>query len=535
MGIYIYLNISTAIKAKEWELAYEKSLILVKQLPFMEKIKKEYYGANLICGTKTEEKEYYGRLGWLTVGDSYSMNTAEEYFLPKNILERINTDLSKEKYVDSYMSILPAYSNFSFEDQRCNRVIGLWGNKTQAEPYHFYLLAVACMLEHELPGKVAVYGDITRGQYKKAAQIASTILKEEIKLPDRCDMQKLFQRVKKMPLQDKEMVNAFSTLYLGNQDKEFGAFIRNNFSEKELQFFWEDIFNYSKIGTYGFSDWLKKYLLWGFSISNIKNYISFQLEEGSNQASKFVEAVLDTEIFLNEKDCEDVLEIDKEEEGSYSVSTLMAQFLFAGAKNHRVDRYIPLEELITELVECVNGSCDVSQIIANYMEEREKKNDEISSTDLLNTYMHGMRKKLMTSRKEYDITDPEQLMLFKNGNTIDETLNKSLLNSFAVYRKALEETYYEELLHKDFPEAIRFLIEQNRYILLMEESWKKIFHDIEENIATLERYYPMIRMKITKNEQHQIIQALVLNDEFYQYCIEQLDRDPVRIETEWRR
>lgn len=131
-------------------------------MPFIEKNVREYYGANLVCTIKTVEKDWYGKYGWRTIGDS----------------------------------------DFDFEDERCDRVICLWGNKTQAEPYHFYLLAVACMLEHELPGKVAIYGDITRGQCKKAVEIASDLLGEQIELPDRCDLQRLHDRVKKMPLKN---------------------------------------------------------------------------------------------------------------------------------------------------------------------------------------------------------------------------------------------------------------------------------------------------------------------------------------------
>ena len=523
MGIFINLNIANTIKAEEWERAYEKSLLLVERMPLMDKVMKECYGTQLICATKTVEEEHVGGLGWHTIGDSVSLKTAEDYFLPRDIFKSKKTDTSEEEYVDPYMSILPAYGKFSFEDKRCNKIIDLWGNKTQAEPYHFYLLAIACMLEQELPGKVAVYGDITRGQYKKAARIASDLLGEEIELPDRCDLQKLYQRVKKMPLQEEEVINAFLTLHLGKQEEEFGEFIRKNFSSKELQAFWKNVFEHSDCATYGFSNWLKKYLLWGFSVADLKKYVQFHDEEGNSMAEKFVKAVLDTEVFLEEKDCEDVLEIDQEEEGSYSIYTLLAQFVFAGAKNHRVNRYIPLEDLMSELEECVGDICDVSRIVAEYMEKRESQKDKDNPTDILNTYMHDMVDQKMTSMEKYDITDTEYLVAFEKGDTIDEALNKEALDTFAIYRSVLEDESYKELLQKDSSEVIRFLIEYNRYFLLMDESWEKIFHDIEENITALERYYPMVRMKPSTDDQVQLIRAFVLNDEFYQYCMEQLD------------
>ena len=101
-----------------------------------------------------------------------------------------------------------------------------------------------------------------------------------------------------MPLKKNKVVDAFTVLYVGNQNEEFGEFIRRGFTDEELKLFWSEQFSYSKIGTYGFSDWLKKYLLWGFQVSNLKEYIRFEDEESNNLADKFVREVLDTEVFL---------------------------------------------------------------------------------------------------------------------------------------------------------------------------------------------------------------------------------------------
>ena len=520
MGIFIHLTISDTIKRDEWEKAYQKSVRLMENLPFVEKMVKECYGSSLVCMTKTVEKEWYGRMGWHTIGDSVSRKTAEDYFMPKDILDSDQESADIESYVDPYMSILPAHTGFDFEDERCSRGIHLWGNKTQAEPYHFYLLAVACMLEHELPGKVAIYGDITKGQCRKASKIASDLLGEKIELPDRCDLQRLYDRVKKMPLHEDEMVDAFTALYMGNQDKDFGAFIRKSFNDGEFKAYWRKVFGCLGIGTIGFSDCLGRYLLWGFRVAELKEYIQFEDEEGNNLAEKFVREVMDTEVFLEKKDCEDVLKIDREIEESYSIYTLLAQVAFIGAKNHRVDRYIPLEELLAELKECVDGYCDVDEIVANYMAERDKKGENENPADCLNEYMHNKRNEVMSERKEWDITTVEELISYEDGDTISDALNKMLLGSFAFYRKVLEEDRYKELLQKSPPHSIRYLIGQNRYFLFMEEEWDRIFTKIEDNIEALERYYPMVRIEPTREEHIELIQAIVLNDELYQYCME---------------
>ena len=218
MGIYIHLNISNRVTEDEWARAYQKSVCLMKKMPFIEKTVKTYHGVRLVCMTKTIEKEWFGEIGWHTIGDSVSLKTAEDYFLPKVIACSDKEGVDMKSYVDPYMSILPEYAAFDFEDERCHQIIHLWGDKTQAEPYHFYLLAVACMLEYELPGKVAVYGDITKGQCRKALRIVSELSGEQIELPDRCDLHRLYARVRKMPLHKDEIVDAFVALYMGNLD-----------------------------------------------------------------------------------------------------------------------------------------------------------------------------------------------------------------------------------------------------------------------------------------------------------------------------
>lgn len=524
MGIYINLNISDTVTKKEWSRAYNKSLSLVEKMPLIEKGLKRCYGADLVYAKKTTEGvwRYNGEMGWHAIGDSITMKTAENYFLPKDILMLKETGEDTGPYVDPYMSILPAYSVISDSDKLYKHVVGLWGNKTQGEPYHIYMLAVACMLEQELPGKVAIYGDITKGQCKRATEIASDILGENIEMPDRCKLQELYNRVRKMPLQRSEVIEAFSRLYLGNQDEEFIKFVRENFTDEEWGPYWENAFGGFKVGTLGFSSWLKDYLSWGFSLPELKKYVQFYDEDGKNLAEDFVKAVLYTEVYLEDKDCEDVLEIDHEEKGTYSIYTLLAKFVFAGAKNYRVNRYIPMEELLSDLIECVGDQCNVKQIIDKHLAEQNKRNKKYNPTDMLNEIVHNMRDDQVSLREEYDIASVEDLVYFENGDTIAEMEDERLLDFFTFYRSILDEKEFNNLRSGKPEEAIRFLIEQNKYLLFTEESWQKIFNEIENDIMTFERYYPMVRVKVKSDYHVPVIRALALNDDLYQYCMEKV-------------
>lgn len=64
----------------------------------------------------------------------------------------------------------------------------------------------------------------------------------------------------------------------------------------------------------------------------------------------------------------------------------------------------------------------------------------------------------------------------------------------------------------------KWLVEQNRSILIREQDWNKIFTDIEENESSFSRYYPMVRLKLNSNNLVYMTIGIALNDELYDYC-----------------
>ena len=62
-----------------------------------------------------------------------------------------------------------------------------------------------------------------------------------------------------------------------------------------------------------------------------------------------------------------------------------------------------------------------------------------------------------------------------------------------------------------------WLVEQNRYFLIREQDWNKIFSDIEENVLSFYRYYPMMRIELNHTDTICLVRALVLNDELYEF------------------
>ena len=72
-----------------------------------------------------------------------------------------------------------------------------------------YLLAIACLIEARLGTKAFTYGDITRGQCKKAVEIANEYLESPIEMPDRCDVKRFLKRVSQLPLSENEQLDVY--------------------------------------------------------------------------------------------------------------------------------------------------------------------------------------------------------------------------------------------------------------------------------------------------------------------------------------
>lgn len=538
MGIYIYIRISKAVQKKEWQKVYKETLQLVQAFPFADEREVKCRGINTNCLVPTREREdRYGwhnekiRVGWSTVGDYETMHTAEEYFLSGDIVEEKDYEADAG---DALLGLLPGYLGYDKEDSRFGRNYKIWGNKTQGEPYHIYLLAIACLIESRLGNKAFVYGDITRAQCEKAVKLANRYLAEPIQMPARCDMDCFWKRVSELPFSEEEHLEIFECFYLGTKNREFGQYIRKMYSEKILDAYWKKKFQNIVVGTLGFAEELKNYLLWGFSLEKLCGFVNYNDKDNIPQYDTFVKEIMDTKIYLKEKNCEDVLEIDQDEEQPYSIYTVFAQFAFAGAKNTKVDRYIPIEEIRTVLKKGMDGKCDVDMIIDKYLEKEEElqalgnSKNEISdqqieeyckknASELLNQAMEIHREIFMNEREKYEIVNYEDCISYKHGDTVEPRLLESLQDYFKFYNNLITEEYYEELVKKSAVERCEWLVQQNKSLLIRDKDWDKIFGDIEENEEVFARYYPMVRVRVNSRDVQYLVCAIVLNDELYSF------------------
>ena len=542
MGIFISVSISMSVTKEEWASVYGETLRLVEAFPFAEKREVPVRGIKTICLVPTKEREErYGwnneeiRAGWFADGDYVTLRTAEDYYLPRDLVTEDSYDPDAP---DAMFGMLPAYLHYSWQDEQFQQCYQLWDGKTQGQPYHMYLLAVACLIESRLGPKACVYGDITRGQCRKAVEMANKYLDKKIDLPARCDPELLLKRIKSFPISEMEMLKAYICLYLGTKDAAFGKTAREHFSESAFDEYWKDRLGSYQVTMRGFNDVLHDYLLWNFELEKIADYVSFTDKEGYTHYEDFVKRIMETRLYLKDKDCRDILKIDQEDERPYGISALLAQYTFGGAANRKVDRYIPLENMRNALLSSIGDKCNVNQVIDDYLKEDEEcqkfKNVEynsLSEEDLNKAVSHdasavftqameARRKEFEKRHGKYDISEFEDLPYYEAGDSMHPEIAEQVGSYFAFYRSITEEKQFTRLMSSSPGERCEWLILQNKRILLRDRDWEKIFEDIFENADSYARYYPMVRVRITGDGLINLIRALAVNDDFYQLAFE---------------
>ncbi|MCI7067108.1 MAG: hypothetical protein MR953_05780 [Butyrivibrio crossotus] len=537
MGIFINLSISKSVTKEEWEKVYEETLQLIKHLPFAERRKIKIHDIDTICLVRTEEQENKSiwnpdktKVGWNTIGDYDTMHIAENYYLPRDLVEDNEVELDAG---DAMLGVLPSYINYDPGEERFSHVYDIWGNKTQGEPYHIYLLAVAALIEARLGTKAFTYGDITRGQFKKAVEIANTYLYEPIDIPDRCDMERLLKRTTKLPLSPMEQLSVFEHFYLGTQDAEFGTYMRQMFPDDIIEEYWKSKFRNREIGTIGFNNEINDYLMCGFDLGKLCDYVNYVDEDGNPQYEKFIKRIMDAKLHIKDKNCVDPLKINQEDEHTYGIATLFAQFVYAGAQNKKIDRYIPIEDIKATLISALGDKCNVEEIIDEYIEEENKQNkidinsdsskedvEKAAGQDPAETFsqiMEMKREQLQKRRDEYDISDCEDLIYYEDGDTMYPGIKEAITSSMRFLQSLLENGEYKELMKKDAKKRCEWIIEQNRQILICDEHWDKVFTNIEENEDAFARYYGLFRVRLDNDDLVNMCIAFMINDELYDY------------------
>lgn len=534
MGIFIYLSVSKSVTKEEWNSVYEESLKLVDVFPLAERGSIEYAGREVTCAVHTKEHEFKFRdgavLGWVAEMDYNMLHGAEEYYLPRDLIKDGEID---PEAGDAIMSSVSGCLGYDWKEKMFQNSYSLWGAKTQGEPYHMYLLAIACMIEDHLGSKAYVYGDITRGQCKRAVELVNHVLEDPIQVPSCCDPTRLRDRVKKLPLSESEQLLVFKHTYLGTKDDSFYQVLNDSFSHDVVQGYWKDKFSGCYAGSGSFASALKEYLNSGAALEGLRDFVQLFNKDGKPLYEEFIYAVLDTKMHWKEKNMDDCLEVNPESEYPYSVWTIFAGFAFGSARNRKVDRYIPIDDIRRALKEHIGSEYGVDACVDQYLEREKaavkvdvsKENltgDNIAgmvksdASDTFNQIMDKKAKEKRDFRKQYDITAYGDLLYYEKGCSIEPNLKKNVAENFLFYDGLANCDTYKELMEGSHEERARWLIDGNRHLLFHDGDWVHIFERMEEDPSTFRQYYPMVRVNIDDLNISQLVTALACIDSLYE-------------------
>lgn len=519
MGVFIQLNVSNKVTQEEWEKAYEEALILVDKFKLVEMGKIEKFGKKIACLVPTKERNLDGRLGWTTVGDGKYLRLAED----QSLYRKISSPKDSEEYADPLMYVLGEHGIEDFKNPYVKHLHCFFGGKTQGEPYHTALLAISCLMDDRLNGEAVCSGDITYGQCEKAIRLANQFLAKPIGTPLRCDLDRLYKRVCKLPIEKAKMLNAFEATYLGPKDRKYYDFVNTEFSDELKRCFVRESFRGNRLGTEGFSQSMQRVLSYPISITDIcEEFIALQPEtllgkdkSENNPYELFIEHVLDTSIYKQKKDLRNCLDIDA---GSGEIMTVEKQFanvLLLGLRNNNVDRYIPLDELKNRISAVFGQKCDVCKKIDAYIKPLLQKKDNCKS--LLNDVHDKFNAAVDKASRTYDITHFEDLPFYKKGNTFYPTLLERVKYVVKFYKGVVNEPNFAEIAAECLAEKIEFMRIQDNGLYLTKEIWEKVLKDLEEHPDSFERYYPMVRV-VVEGPVRDFLHAYVGNDEFYEFC-----------------
>jgi hypothetical protein len=544
MGIFIYVSVSKAITQEEWQPVYEETLFLAKKFHLMDESDYECKnGIQVRCHVPTEERtihydgfyKSFDFIGWRACGDYETMQSAEMNSTDKYLVQpdQINANALDPMIVQILLQKGNDEQIYSFANEQ--RYL-LWGSKTQGYCYHMYFLAIACLIESRLGKKAYVYGDITRGQCKKAVELANEYLENPIQVPDSCDPQRFAKRIQDSSLDNKMKIDGFLSMFLGTKDAAFGQAFRENFSKEELSEYWKNKFKNTCPGKFPFQNSLHDYLLWGFDLADLPLYI--HLDDGNDnlQYEALIRDILDTKIYLKEKDCRTPGIVDPEAGMPYGIFSLFGQMIFGSAKNKHVDRYIPIEQVKETLKNSLPNCIDTDRIIDEYIREEEQKEQASYSkgmsegevkdalkTDgagILNQFLDMKRDELEEEIATYDIIDAKYFLFYTKGDSIEPKLREQLLKNFAVYIRSVQQEKFFELLDATPYQRCQYLAVYNDCFWLRNQDWEKIFADIEEHTESFMRYFPITVIAANSEDLIAMVQSFVINDDLYEYCLE---------------
>jgi hypothetical protein len=211
MGLFVFLYAQIdKIPAKEWQIAFDESLELLKAYPLPLvglKWDSTTYGRRaMYAPVDLRDDDKHGQ-HWRVEGDARSGNHGETFRLKRKVIAEGTgaNDTHDVLWQDKE----------DIDDYRGHGQRILHG-KTQGYPFHYAMLAAAMLFESRFPERALVLGDITPEQAESVLDWSQGILKSPLELPIVMNEKRLWSRLTHIYKDDvPSAAKRFSALYRG--------------------------------------------------------------------------------------------------------------------------------------------------------------------------------------------------------------------------------------------------------------------------------------------------------------------------------
>ncbi|GFI18043.1 MAG: hypothetical protein HFI43_11665 [Lachnospiraceae bacterium] len=527
MGIFIDLKIiPQRIAPDKWKKVYQETLHLIDHYAFMDRIEAVRNGLPYSFSARTKDRENLfgtGYHGWNSIGDLRTGENTENYVLYGDIHAYLPDGQTKDNGADILCAVLPDMDDII----KTSGCINIWGNKTQGEDSHIYLLAVACLITDRFPEAAMVSGDISAGQCRKAVAWANQYLDTPIGLPVTAVREKLLMRVRQSGIPGDKQLEAFYLLTLEAKDAGLGAFVRREFSAEEIAQRYRECFTRFQIDQHGFSAYMKEYLEMGYDFKELCRIVVESPKGMQAGPEEFLHKIIESKLHIKSKETFDYTKLSTENADCGEVDNIQKMFAkvmgrLCGAGNRNVNAFYPLEKIVEDSQEVFGSQCDVPSLIESLLKESE----ENGSGDILQSVLYDdadsvcrqddLRKNRKACEEEkYDINSYRELADFIPGCRMKPELEADIIKNFRMLHQFAQEEY-EEFRVLDRVQRENFFIRNNQDILLHKSVWDIIFGRVMDD-AYIERIYSLFHVNCAKKDGYNFCRNLFANIQALDY------------------
>lgn len=403
MGVSLFLEaLPEKINKREWEKVYLETLKLVRAYPFSMLKEIDIHGEKVPAISLAVEQEDENRY-WKISGDFVSMKRGETFMLYKDL----------NNYTHFTANNLGDILKYRLEDRMATII---FDSKTQGYPYHRYILAICCLIEHRLSGSAILYGNFDDTQAQKAIDWANSILDTPIDLPIVVNYRELYNRLKQIK-NGKVYLKDF--YYLAQNGKGMYEFIKENFNEREIfDFFKDRMKDYHLATVVGNINIMIDFLNMGYSVEDLCDLCCLQEDGPKFQEEDFVSALCSTWIFVPEENRKAMDVFVTPEGKSDTVYSLFGKAFLTMSRlmGMNIEKYIPKDEITSILkykLKCLNN---VDSII------KEKNKTILKTLEEIMKYRNRMKKQFKSYEESNTIYDLEYCIYWKEGIGLSEDI-----------------------------------------------------------------------------------------------------------------